>query len=50
MLGFKGFDYAALTIAGIELVHQTQKEHFDVAAICSPPARVPQVWKTVLAT
>ncbi len=49
MLGFKRFDSAVVTLAGIELVHQIKKGQFDVSALCSPHARTPQVWETVLA-
>ena len=49
MLGFKCFDHAAITISGIELVHQIKKNQFDVSAVCSPQTRMPQVWKAVLA-
>lgn len=41
ILGFKRFDHAAITITGIELVHQIQKGQFDVLAICSPRTRTP---------
>jgi transposase-like protein len=49
MLGFKRFDHAALTISGIELIHQIQKAQFDVSVLCSSHARMPQVWEAVLA-
>jgi transposase-like protein len=49
MLGFKRFDHAALTISGIELVHQIQKKQFNVSALCSPQTRTPQIWGSVLA-
>ena len=49
MLGFKRFDHAALTISGIELVHQIQKKQFNVSALCSPQTRTPQMWESVLA-
>ncbi len=48
MLGFKRFDHAAITITGIELVHQIKKQQFDLSAICAPHARAPQVWEAVL--
>jgi transposase-like protein len=48
MLGFKRFDHAALTLSGIELVHQIQKAQFDVSALCSSQVRSPQVWQAVL--
>ncbi len=49
MLGFKRFDHAAVTIAGVELAHQIKKCQFDLSALCSPEARAPQVWEAVLA-
>ncbi len=36
MCGFKRFDYAEVTIAGIELIHHIKKEQFDVSVLCSP--------------
>ena len=49
MLRFKRLDYAAVTITGIELVHQIKKEQFDVSALCSSQARTSHVWEAVLA-
>ena len=49
MLGFKRFDRAAVTLAGIELAHQIKKRQFDLSPICFPGARVPQAWEAVLA-
>src|SRR3989442_10445691 len=49
MLGFKRFDYAAITLAGIELVHQIKKGQFDISLLCAPQLGTPQVWETVLA-
>ena len=49
MLGFKRFDYAAVTLAGIELIHQIKKSQFDISGLCTPRARIPQVWEAVLA-
>jgi transposase-like protein len=49
LLGFKRFDHAALTISGIEVVHQIQKKQFNVSALCSPQTRTPQMWESVLA-
>ena len=48
MLGFKRLDHAAITITGIELVHQIQKGQFNVSAVCYPQTRTPQVWKAML--
>ena len=49
MLGFKRFGHAAITISGIELVHQIKKEQFDISMLCAPRMRTPQVWEAVLA-
>jgi transposase-like protein len=49
MLGFKRFDHAAITLSGIELVHQIKKGQFNVSALCASQARPPQVWESVLA-
>ena len=49
MLGFKRFDHAAITISGIELVHQVKKGQFDLSALCTPHSRLPQIWEAVLA-
>jgi putative transposase len=42
MLGFKRFAHAAVTISGIELVHQIKKGQFDISAFYSPHARTPK--------
>jgi transposase-like protein len=49
MLGFKRFAHAAITISGIELVHQIKKGQFDISMLCAPLTRTPQVWEAVLA-
>jgi transposase-like protein len=49
MLGFKCFAHAAVTISGIELVHQIKKEQFDISILCAPLTRTPQMWEAVLA-
>ncbi len=49
MLGFKRFAHAALTISGIEVVHQIKKGQFDVSVLCSHRSRAPQTWEAVLA-
>jgi transposase-like protein len=49
MLGFKRFDHARVTLAGIELAHQIKKRQFDLSALCSSEARTPQMWDAVLA-
>jgi transposase-like protein len=49
MLGLKCFAHAAITISGIELVHEIKKKQFDVLMLCSPHLRTPQIWEAVLA-
>jgi transposase-like protein len=49
VLGFKRFDYAAVTLAGIELVHQIKKGQFNILTLCPARTRTPQVWEAVLA-
>ena len=49
MLGFKRFDHAAVTIAGIELIHQVNKGQFALSSLCPPTTRTPQLWEAVLA-
>lgn len=49
MLGFKCFAYAAVTLAGIELIHQIKKKQFDVSVLCPTLTRTPKVWEAVLA-
>jgi transposase-like protein len=49
MLGCKRFEHAAITISGIELVHQIKKEQFDLSTLCPAHTRTPQVWEAVLA-
>jgi transposase-like protein len=48
-LGFQRFDYAGVTIAGIELTHQIKKGQFDVSVLCPHRSRTPQIWEAVLA-
>src|SRR6185369_9075021 len=48
MLGFKRLSHATITITGIELVHQSKKEQFDVSALCLPHTQTPQIWEAVL--
>jgi transposase-like protein len=48
MLGFKRFDYAAVTISGIELVQKIQKDQFKTGKL-GDPATVPELWNAVLA-
>jgi hypothetical protein len=48
-LGFQRFDYAALTISGIELVQKIQKEQFKTGKLDGRSATVPQLRTPVLA-
>jgi transposase-like protein len=48
MLGFKRFDHTAITISGIELVHQIKKGQFDLSVLCTPHSHTPQIWEVVL--
>jgi transposase-like protein len=48
MLGFKRFDYAAVTVTGIELVYQIKKDQFNLTGRCSPAARIRHLWAAVL--
>ena len=47
MLGFKRFKNAAITIAGIELMHRIRKGQFNLAARLKE-ATAPAVWTAVL--
>ncbi len=49
ILGFKRFAHAAITISGIELVHQIKQEQFDISMLCAPRTRTLQVWEAALA-
>ena len=49
MLGCKRFAHAAITLSGIELIHQIKKGQFDVSGFCSPHVCTPQMWEAVLA-
>jgi hypothetical protein len=49
ILGFQRFDYAAVTLTGIELMHQIKKKQFDVSALCPTLTQTPQLWEAVLA-
>ena len=49
MLGFKRFDKAAVTIAGIELMHRIRKGQFVFPTNINEVA-TPAVWNTVLST
>jgi transposase-like protein len=48
MLGFRRFSCAAITISGIELMHRTRKDQFDLCAFGIKDAPAPSVWNAVL--
>jgi transposase-like protein len=47
-LGFTHRTHAAITIRGMERVHQIKKQQFDVVVLCSPRTRPLQIWEAVL--
>ena len=49
MLGFKAFRNAAITIAGIELMHRIRKGQFDLSRLRLKDTRMPVIWNAVLA-
>jgi transposase-like protein len=48
MLGFKGFKNAAITIAGIELLHRVRKGQFRLGRLDVQDRAAPAVWNAVL--
>jgi hypothetical protein len=48
MLGFKGFNNAAITIAGIELLHRIRKGLFGLGRLGVQGRTAPAVWNAVL--
>ncbi len=48
MLDFKRFRTAAITLAGIELMHRIRKRRFGVARLRLKDTAAPAVWNTVL--
>ena len=49
MLGFKRFQSAAITIAGIELMHRIRKCQFALSRLGVQGQVAPAVWEAVLA-
>jgi hypothetical protein len=49
MLGFKRFRQAAITIAGIELVHRIRKCQFALSKFRAAGRTAPEIWSAVLA-
>ena len=50
MLGFKRFKTAAITIAGIELLHRIRKGQFALGRLGVQGRAAPAVWSAVLST
>jgi len=50
MLGFKRFRCAAITIAGIELMHRIRKQQFKLRGRGLQGGAAPAVWNALLAT
>ena len=48
MLGFKVFDRAAVTIAGVELLHRIRKGQFNLRRLCVAGQAAPAIWNAVL--
>lgn len=48
MLGFKLFDRAAVTIAGVELLHRTRKGQFNLRRLRLQGQAAPAIWNAVL--
>jgi len=48
MLGFKVFDRAAVTIAGVELLHRIRKGQFNLRRLRLQDQVAPAIWNAVL--
>jgi transposase-like protein len=49
MLGFKRFRHAAITIAGVELMHRIRKNQFAPSRFRAAGTTAPEIWGAVLA-
>jgi transposase-like protein len=49
MLGFKVFDYAATTVADVELMHRIRKGQFDLGCLRLQGLTTPAIWNAALA-
>jgi transposase-like protein len=49
MLGMKRFRNAAITIAGVELMHRIRKGQFTLGTLRIKEGRAPEIWNAVLA-
>jgi transposase-like protein len=48
MLGFKQFKNAAITLAGVELMHRIRKGQFSLTQLRLKDITVPAIWNAVL--
>jgi transposase-like protein len=48
MLGFRQFHHAAITLAGIELMHRIHKRQFGLRRLALQGRAAPAVWNAVL--
>ena len=48
MVGFKVFDQAAVTIAGVELLHRIRKGQFNLGRLRLKGQAAPAIWNAVL--
>jgi len=49
MLGFKRFRHAAITNAGIELLHRIRKVQFALSKLRATAKAAPKIWSAALA-
>ncbi len=49
MLGFKRFDYAVVTISGIELAEKIKKGQFKTGKLGGRNATITELWNAALA-
>lgn len=49
MLGFNVFDRAAVTIAGVELLHRIRKGQFNLGRLRLRGQAAPAIWNALLA-
>jgi len=49
MLGFKNFSFAAITIAGVELLRRVRKSQFSLSCLRLKDHTAPALWNAVLA-
>ena len=49
MLGFQGFQTAAITISGIELAAKIRKHQFKVGQLPGRPTTIPAIWAAAIA-